>query len=380
MMKKHVLSPWNAFLLLLLSSQFSNAGPPSLGPIVRTNGQARILVEGESKASYVVYSSTNLIEWNPCFTNESSLSSKRLLSFSAPEPFAYYRASRLPLPVFSFGIAARESIDFSGNNIVVDSFDSSDPSASTYGLYDLWKRRDHGDVATNLGLTNSLIVGNAEIWGKITTGPGGSVSIEPSVSIGNIAWHVTGRFGIMPGFFTNDMNVDFPEVEPPFDGGYLTPSTGTNNGVRYDYLLGDGQYQIPTLTMSGSQSLCVKGDAILYVTGDISLSGTSSIVISTGAVLRLYVGGANATIGGYGIINEAGKATNFVYFGLPSNTNINLAADHDCVGAIYAPNANLTLSGINMDFTGACTVKSLRMWGHVRLHYDEALGRSSYVR
>ena len=54
------------------------------------------------------------------------------------------------------------------------------------------------------------------------------------------------------------------------------------------------------------------------------------------------------TLGGTGVINRAGKATNFHYYGLPSNTNVNYSGSAGFVGVIYAPSAALSFGdGVN---------------------------------
>ncbi|HXG46219.1 MAG TPA: hypothetical protein VNO52_01225, partial [Methylomirabilota bacterium] len=128
--------------------------------------------------------------------------------------------------LFAKGMVAKDTIDLNGNNITTDSFDSLDPLYSTNGLYTSSKRKDNGDVATNSSLTNSLNVGNANIRGHVSTGPGGTVAIGPQGAVGNAAWHAGNNKGIQSGYSSDDMNVDFPDVEPPFSGGSLTPSGG----------------------------------------------------------------------------------------------------------------------------------------------------------
>jgi len=142
------------------------------------------------------------------------------------------------MPDFTFtrGMVAKDSIDLNGNNIRTDSFDSQDPRYSTNGLYvplPAWTKAN-GDIAVNSSLTNSLMVGNANIWGSIATGPGGSASIGANGIVGDDAWHNGGNSGIQAGHSKNDMNVSFPDAKVPFSGG-ATPSGGwlTNITVTF---------------------------------------------------------------------------------------------------------------------------------------------------
>lgn len=279
--------------------------------------------------------------------------------------------------LFTKGVVAKGQIDLNGNNIKTDSFDSSNPSYSTNGLYDASKNKDGGDVATNSGLTNSLNVGNADIRGKVSTGPAGSVKIGSNGSVGSKTWHSdpANDGEIQPGWYTDDMNVEFPDVTAPFSGGF-TPSSGTVDGTSYNYVLTNENYQSSSFSMSGQEKIRVTGHAVLYVTGNFSMSGNSYIEISPGASLKLYVGGASASIGGNGILNNAGNALNFMYYGLPSNTSVSVVGNGTIIGTIYAPNADLTLAGggtSDTDFMGASVAKTTKMNGHFKFHYDEAL-------
>jgi hypothetical protein len=134
-------------------------------------------------------------------------------------------------PLFARGMVAKGSINLNGNNVSSDSFDSADPNFSTNGRYDRNKRNDNGDVATNSG-GNVFDAGNANIMGRVATGPGGQITTGPNSSIGSKAWVLGGNTGIEPGHFTDDMNMDFPDVKAPFTSGksprYNVPISITN--------------------------------------------------------------------------------------------------------------------------------------------------------
>lgn len=287
--------------------------------------------------------------------------------------------------LFARGMVAKGVIDMSGNNVRTDSFDSMDPAYSTGGVYDPDKAKDGGSVATNLGLVNSLNVGNADIHGRAAMGPGGSPALGPSGGIGPKWWRDAGNTGVYPGWFADDMNVNFPDVSAPFTGGAYTPASGNVGGTNYNYVLGTGNYQLTSLTMTGNSNnkLLVNGNAVLYVTGNVSLSGQSSIVVAPNASLKMYVGGANASLGGNGVINQNANATNFYYYGLPSNTTLGFSGNASFTGVIYAPAAAFTLGGggsNQYDFVGASVTGSVRMNGHYNFHYDENLGRIGAFR
>ncbi len=281
-------------------------------------------------------------------------------------------------PMFAKGMVAKGSIDLSGNLIRTDSFDSSDPAHSNNGQYDPGKAKDNGDVATNSSVVDTLDVWNADIFGKASTGPGGNVQIGQNGSVGSAAWHAAGNQGIEPGWSNDDMNVQFPNVRAPFSGGALSPAGGSVGGTNYTYVLTSGNWQLDSLELSGQDNVLVTGTAILYVKSEIKMTGSSYILIATNSNLQLYMGGSTASIGGNGVINSSGNATNFYYFGMPANTSLALAGNAAFVGSIYAPQANFTLGGGGnnaYDFVGASVTGTVKMNGHFNFHYDENLGR-----
>ena len=276
------------------------------------------------------------------------------------------------------GMVAKGEIDLSGNNIKTDSFDTGDPAYHTNGKYDPAKTKDNGDIATNSDMVDSLNVWNADIFGKASTGPGGTVKIGPNGAVGSKAWHSGGNKGIQPGWSSDDMNVQFPDVIAPFSGGAQIPASGTVNGTNYTYVLGNGNYQLSSLGLTGKEEVIVTGNAVLLVTGNVSMAGQAQILIASNASLNLYVGGASASLAGNGIANSNSNATNFWYWGLPGNTSLSLSGNAAFTGVIYAPNAAFTLGGggnNTYDFVGASISASVKMNGHFKFHYDENLAR-----
>lgn len=309
--------------------------------------------------------------------------------------------------MFPMGLVAKGMIDMNGNNVSVDSFDSRSNQFSTAGLYDPAKRKDGGSVGTNMGLTNSLTVGNANIYGTASTGPGGSVAVGSGGGVGTFQYQSTNSGAIEPGKFSDDMNVDFPDVESPVGttSGVIPPLLNervvitnvvqttnvvagiTNIGYstnvideRYDYVFDDGDYRV--LDIVGK--VLVRGNARVEVTGTINLTGGTDIIrIMTNANLAIYMKGANATFAGQGVANMAGNATNFAYYGLSGNTKIDLKGNAAFTGTIYAPSAELHMGGggaNNVDFSGASITGSVKMNGNFNFHYDEALADSGPLK
>src|SRR5258708_4805579 len=352
-----------------------------LGVPIWSNGLVQLRLTGEAGASYVIESSPDLLSWTPVLTN-SDPAITRVIAVGAPDRQSFYRASRGPLPLFAFAVAAKRGIDCKGNNVAIDSFDSGDTNYSTGGLYDRAKRKDHGDVVTDDTMIDSLIVGNARIMGHARTGPGTNIiSLGPIGSVGSKAWVQAGLQGIEPGWAADDLNISWPDAKAPFTGGAFTPTGGyvTNisttlgtNITYYDYILGDGNYQVSDL----NGSVYVHGNAVLLVTSNAT---SNSITIANGKNLQLYNQAPRYSLSGTLALNANGTAAQFAYYGLPGNTNVSVIISGAFVGTIYAPEATLNLGGggnTTQVFIGAAIADTITFNGHFDFHYDEDLIRN----
>jgi len=394
------------------------------------------------------------------------------------------RASKGSL--FSKAMVAKLTIDMNGQNILTDSFDSSNPSYSTSGHYDVTKARDMGDVASNATIINSVNVGNANIYGHVSTGPGGTVALGSHGAIGSHAWQALGNEGQMQGWVTADSNFTFPDNLLPYTSGlnpaagdvvtttfpistnsasstnfpspfpwggvttnpgpYVTtvarpnpvppfmtintvpstttsyPAAGTYAGIvqtnyhgngnsssidnytwnmitgytypsyinyayslyttntlyttnHYDHVLIGGDYSLDT-ALSGTTY--VVGSARLVLPNGLTMSDHDTITVGPNGNLAMYVGGTSCTIGGDGIINKNGYASNLQIFCTPSVTSIDFNGNGEFIGVLNAPNANTRMNGggySDNDFIGALVVNTVVMNGHFGFHYDEVLGR-----
>lgn len=284
-------------------------------------------------------------------------------------------------PFFNKAMAAEGLIDMNGRFILTDSFDSSDTTASTLGKYDSTKRKGNGDVASNGALIN---VNNAGIMGKVSTGPGGTIELGSWASVGSTAWVSAPTIGIEPGYASDDMNVEFPAVEVPAPALNGNTSYTTSSGGTKTLLGGAPGSPIYFKLTDFSGKITVTGDAVVYVPagGNVSFSGQGGITLLGGAKLKVYVGAASADISGKGVINP-GSALDFQYYGLPSNTSVSFGGNAAFSGSVYAPSAALSLGGGGSDiydFVGSCIVKTVKMNGHFKFHYDEALAKVGPMR
>jgi hypothetical protein len=59
----------------------------------------------------------------------------------------------------------------------------------------------------------------------------------------------------------------------------------------------------------------------------------------------MWGNGSTISLSGQGLINNTGDPTRFTYYGTKNNTTVNLSGSSDFIGVIYAPYAELKVSG-----------------------------------
>jgi hypothetical protein len=326
----------------------------------------------------------------PAVTNRYPVivaSSQIIGPIASPPVFRTVQVETRPKPLLPApgAMVVLSTVDFAGSGITTDSFDSSNTNYSTGGTYDPKKARDHGDVVTLSSQVNLLDAGNGKVKGMVRTGPEGQASVGAVGSVGDMAWVNSGQQGIEADHFADDVNVEISPVTLP-NTTWTPPIAGIYpvGGVNYKYYL-DAKNQWKITSLDGSVYV-ESGNVVLYVSDKIKIGSGMQIHIASGAKLTIYMGGASATIGGQGVVNESGLAQNFLYYGLPTNTQLTFGGNASFVGVIYAPSAAFTLGGggnNTYDFVGACITQSAKMNGHYNFHFDEALRKlnlpSGYV-
>jgi len=276
-------------------------------------------------------------------------------------------------------VVSDQQLSFNNKGIFVDSFDSTDanrsisgqPSSTAgyfngppYNIYD-------GNIATNY--TGQTQLGGAYVYGSVSTNGGtisGSGDIQPSSTN-----------------TSSDFHVDLQSVPAPDWGGTptaplkvtsLDTSAGTDsNHIQVAYTAING-----SLTLSSTSSTNTYID--IYVSGDITLTGGSSIVIGAGVHATFYVNGDIKTSGGGNFNTTANpSALNLTIIGVnPVSQSFSLAGNGALDAVVYAPKADITLNGGGNSgtFVGSITGKTVTAnGGNVEVRYDEALGKMGKV-
>jgi hypothetical protein len=277
--------------------------------------------------------------------------------------------SNVFLALFPDAIDSITNIDLKGNNIRVDSFDStktnySDWTTNGYGTYDAAKARGNGNVATDSDIVGAISVGQANIYGTVNTGPGGSTTVGAN---GYVGPYPQSGSGIQPGYSNDTMNITFPDVVLPTGAALWT--TVSDGGT----ISASGNYYISGissgLTISGSNIVVT-----IYVAG--SISGSIAIGQQVSSVTMYVKGPSIALAGNSTINNQTQQACRLGIYGLPSLTSVDLHGNAAFSGTLYAPEAAFTFGGggnNTQDFVGAVVVNSLSLNGHANMHYDESL-------
>ena len=182
---------------------------------------------------------------------------------------------------FSFGLLAKGDINFNGNNVIIDSYDSEDTSTFPGGQYVVLSNNPdphanlNGDVGTN---GTSLDAGNGNVYGDLNVGVGGVIETGPQA-------YVTGSQ-------SDGLQVDIPDATGPGkttasstawtpSGSTINTVTGwpTFNGsqttINNSTTLSAGDHNISSIDLGGNgETLTVDartGDVRIYVSGDISI-------------------------------------------------------------------------------------------------------------
>lgn len=173
-------------------------------------------------------------------------------------------------------------------------------------------------------------------------------------------------------------------------------STSTTNSITtttttYAYVLDSENYKTDRISLTGSQSstaeMLVRGNAVLWITDNLNMTGNGRITILPSGSLKLYIGDgegsdASATIAGNGVLNMTGDTDKMSILGLSDTSVIKLAGNGVYIGTVYAPSAQLQGKGSGSDvddFQGAAIMGSVSYNGHFNFHYDEKLGDNGGV-
>src|ERR1043166_76824 len=296
-------------------------------------------------------------------------------AISSPQVSRRVEAVVRPVSSFDLAILSIGMLDLTNHNIVIDSYDSRDPLKSTNGQYDVTKRQEHGNIATDGQLIDA---GNAYVYGDVATNAG----------------HVSGVAHVTGTERTDFYQDPIPILAPNWTSYNSSPSSVTNTiALNASTTSGSAasRYVLSRISLSGNRTLTLTGDQHgsptyieIYVTGDISVTGNGQIISQPGVNTKIYFAG-NVDSGGNGILNMDSNPLHMQLFGIqPSGEHaphVSLGGNSQIMAALYAPNHDVTINGggSNGHFYGSIVGKTVTMNGVTNLHYDEAMGDGGLI-
>ncbi len=218
---------------------------------------------------------------------------------------------------FTNGLVAKNQITFSGNNAMVDSWNSDpDNNPATAAVpYSSSVAHDNGSVGSLSVNVDSISVSNADIYGYAAIGGSSltGISVGPNGLVGPYG---TANGTIDTSHVTYDFTTSFPDATAPA-ATYSLGTINTNGSAvtlprAGDVPNSDGTYyySVPSISLGGNGgSLVISGslvgvshpNVVVVVTNTngtvVSSTGQSGINIDTGASLSMYTSG-NVSLAG----------------------------------------------------------------------------------
>lgn len=270
---------------------------------------------------------------------------------------SYYREIKVTLEgsgLFSYAAFGDNSVTLGGNG-ATDSYNSGD---GDYGGENI---ASNGDVGTNGDEEGAVTINgeNAQVNGDASTGQDGTIDGEESVS----------------GAKTHDNNVELSAVSIPSDLSGLSDSGEKKLSNEDDsQTLSAGDYHFSSIQISGG-TLTLDGVVRIYLTDSHSLTISGGGSLAVNGQLELYTTG-DCNVGGNGIVNDSELPSNLIVYSTyetaGESDGFTLSGNAHFYGAVYAPNANLKVSG-DGDIYGSLVGKTAAVTGNGDIHYDEAL-------
>ncbi|UCF43548.1 MAG: hypothetical protein JSV99_01065, partial [Planctomycetota bacterium] len=233
----------------------------------------------------------------------------------------------------------------------IDGYNSGDPSITDVEL----------TIGTNSTLADSIILNSGvTVDGDVVVGPSGVLADV-------IQDH---------GATTDDQYSLTEEVEfPPVTAPELT-NMGILNIHGTTVVIGpadSGHYSKITIKRADEPGILQisGGEVVLEVSGDIEIGQDCEIIITPDASLTSYVGGDLNADNNAGINNQSTPG-DFTLYGTGTDQTFTIRAKSDMLGAVYAPNADITVMATG-DVYGSFVGNSFQMMSGGNFYYDEAL-------
>lgn len=166
----------------------------------------------------------------------------------------------------------------------------------------------------------------------------------------------------------------------PTSGQYTANGSGVINPVNAT-VFGESVsvYKLESYTLNSDSAMIITGgDVVLYVDGDFSLSGSSSLTIDADSSLTLILTGKFSVAGSARIIatqhglTTSGKPALSIYSSNTDNNGVSISGSSDIYAAIYAPLTDVKVVGSGTVY-GAVRARTTTISGGGGFHFDTAL-------
>lgn len=270
--------------------------------------------------------------------------SRAKITYRIPRPFA-----------FRYGAFTGTGRLVLNNNAYLDSYDSRLGPWTGEGVM------RNGSIGTNrTGRRSIRLLRRSKVYGDADVGPGGNPNRDIQVDRNAL---LTGSRGTLPA--VEGMT---PRTMPA--GGGAPVDLILQGADTHTYTT--GVYRLNDLEVEGNAILTISGDVTLYVEGRIRFRDFGILDILAGGRLTIYAAEQFAAEDD-ARINPNGDAGDLVLFGTASFTRIQLNNDTITKGAFYAPTAQAQMQR-NAELFGSLIARQITLSNDSRLHYDEALG------
>ncbi len=254
-----------------------------------------------------------------------------------------------PQSVFQFAVFGDTHISVSGSAIT-DSYDSG------AGPYSDATKGHNGDIGTNTTTSGGVAFTGSNVFvdGQVAVGP--DVANPYSVVTGYNPLLVTG--GTSPPSDTQDVVAQssaFPLPDVVVPPGLTCSDLDVPNGSPVTLSptggpFGDGTYCYRNLKMNGGATLTATGAVTVYLTGELSAQGNSTI----------------------GVVNDPTQILFLLSSTAEATIQQTITGNNTFYGAIYGPDARIRISG-SAEVFGSIIAKTIDVTGNAVIHYDEAL-------
>jgi hypothetical protein len=215
----------------------------------------------------------------------------------------------------------------------------------------------------------------------------GSFTANPNVATPSSTVTLVGAAAIGPASISSAVEARNPgTVILPNTAGLSYRGAGFNPAAP-----SPGRYD--AFTVSGT-TITINNSGLYYITGNLSIAtSVSSISIPDGKEAVFLVNGnatfkGRVTVAGTGkatfycngnvqientLLNSAGPPSRLLIFGTDNCGTVNIIGTTSVYGALFAPEANVTLQTGSPKFFGAIIAKNLTIKNTAQFHFDEAL-------